>query len=195
MKFLKQSTRSSWVHRRRCQPRASTGFTLVEVIVGGSVLVTAVLLTMGSILSSIGANAITRESAVASAAAQTMLEELRQEEFTDLFVLYNADPSDDPNGSGTAPGNSFDVDGLTARAGDLDGAVGEIIFPATDVSPAVLRENLDDPFGSLDLSGDGVVDGLDHSEDYVLLPVQINVIWSGAGGDGETQLITLVANL
>ena len=180
--------------RHRRKTTSTSGFTLVEVMVGGSVFVTAVMLTMGSILSSMGVGSLTRESAIATEAAQKVLEEMRQQEFTQLFVLYNSDPADDPYGAGSAPGSTFEVDGLSARSDDGDGFVGEVQLPVLAASPALLREDLEQPLGALDLNGDGAIDALDHAADYAILPVRVTVRWSGAGGDSEVQLVTLFSD-
>jgi hypothetical protein len=43
-----------------------------------------------------------------------------------------------------------------------------------------------------DLSGDGVVDGLNHAGDYSILPVRVRVEWSGARGDETFELETIL---
>jgi hypothetical protein len=93
-------------------------------------------------------------------------------------------------------GNGFDIPGVTPVAGDPDGLVGEILFPTLAGAPGVLREDLELPALGLpqDLNGDGNLDGLDHSSDYVLLPVQVRVRWNGSAGPGLLEFETLLAS-
>ncbi len=133
------------------------------------------------------------ENAIAYAAARLTAAELQGVPFDEIFASYNSDPSDDPDGAGTAPGGDFDARGLSPALDDADGFVGEIVFPeqATGVGTAVaLREDLALPELGMprDLNGDGFPDGLDHAGDYIVLPVTIRVRWRGASGTSVAAL-------
>ena len=46
-----------------------------------------------------------------------------------------------------------------------------------------------------DLNGDKVIDGEDHSLDYMVLPVTVSVRWKGKGGVRTFELHTMLAQL
>ena len=134
----------------------------------------------------------TEETATALDAAQSVLERIRSEEnFDEIFQRYNANPLDDPL-LGVSPGAAFEVRGLTAINGDPDGFVGEIHLPGDGT---FLLENGVDPELGLpsDLNGDDVVDALDHSGDYGILPVRVRVRWTGRSGVQQLDLVTTVS--
>jgi hypothetical protein len=132
-----------------------------------------------------------RETEGAQIAAANTLEFLRATPFDQCFALYNADPADDPAGAGTAPGASFAVPGLTARPGDPDGFVGEIVFPEIG---AALREDVANRDLGMprDLNGDGVIDNADHAGDYAILPVRIRLQWTGRNGLRTLELDSML---
>lgn len=140
-----------------------------------------------------------RESALALRAMKRTLETVQggEVEFEDLFRAYNADPSDDPGGPGTAPGANFAVAGLEPRPGDADRAAGRIEFPSPEGRPDMLREDLTAELFGLevdhDLDGDGVVDDANHAGNYLLLPVLVRVEWTGSSGTESRALRTFLA--
>ena len=127
-----------------------------------------------------------------------MAEQIQEQTFSDVFYLYNSDPGDDPGGVGTAQGAGFLVEGLSSRSGDADGVVGRIAFPSASLggSAVSLREDVSVPaLGTpRDLNGDGLVDTLDHSADYIVLPVSVHIEWVGAAGNLSAELHLLLAN-
>lgn len=173
--------------------------TLIEIAVSMPILLIALSMLAQMLIAGSGMRDAAREAGAASAAAQSMIEEMRNEDLRDLLALYNADPLDDPNGPGTAPGCLFAVEGLDLREGDPDGFVGEIILPALNAGSEVaadwqIREDLDDPrLGTpRDLNGDAVIDDADHAGDYTMLPVVIVLRWRSKVGPRELQLFTLL---
>jgi hypothetical protein len=113
---------------------------------------------------------------------------MRAAEFEQVFALYNPDPADDPLGSGTAPGSTFTVDGLSPAAAGA--VVGRIEFPVVD---GLLRETCVDAELVMprDLNLDGVVDSNSRAGDYAILPVRIVVEWaSRTGRQGRRSLVT-----
>jgi hypothetical protein len=132
-----------------------------------------------------------RENTLATQAGRQIVEVLSnfdQIAFSDVFAAYNSDPNDDPGGFDTGPGNNFPVRDLIPMKGDLDGFVGEIIFPIG--APSELREDT----AGRDLNGDAAIDALDHSGDYKLLPVTVKVQWTGIVGDHTVDFNVLLAN-
>jgi len=171
--------------------RGSAGFSLVEVAILAVFLLVAVGGLSSAVLSSLQLSRTTEESALADEAARGLAADMQSHTFRDIFKLYNADPNDDPVGI-VGPGAAFDVRGLTPRAGDADGRVGRIEFPAvpTGVGTGVaLREDFDDRRMAMprDLNGNGA-DVDDASADYLVLPVRLIVEWTGAGGNRSLEL-------
>lgn len=238
--------------------RRRAGVTLLELIVVMAVLTVAVTMFTSMVVHTTRQRGINRENAVASNAARTVVELMRNQEFRDIFALYNADPSDDPGGAGTAPGNVFTVAGLTPLPGDADGLAGEIHLPvivAEEAKPPstwgtttldiltlpgldaaleqlglgsgsggsgsggsgsggsgsggggaggggieagdyTLREDFIDVRLGLprDLNGDSLIDDLDHAEDYIVLPVHVEVVWRGKFGPRRFSIFTQIAS-
>jgi len=133
------------------------------------------------------------------------MEGLQAEDLSQVFARYNSYPGDDPGGVGTAPGSGFAVKGLTPRASDTDGMVGSVVFPgsvAAFVLPGALsthqlREDTIDPLLGMprDLNNDGVIDALDHADDYRILPVRVRLDWRGPGGGSAFEVRTILAGL
>lgn len=190
-------------HRRGVAPpqrglesprRAAAGFTLLEGMIAFTMLCIAMVGVLSTMVETKALRVATRETMLASQAAQGVLDDMSAQDFAQLFALYNADPADDPGGNGTAPGNAFDVRGLTPRRGDFDGMVGSIEFPG---GPGALLESAVDPGLGMphDLNSDGVIDGNDHSASYTLFPVRVRVEWLSEGGERAIEFTTALADL
>ena len=184
---------SPFAQKRRPDSRRS-GFTLLELMLAMVVLTLAVGMlatSMGS-LGSIGSQQ--SERAEASEAARTVLERMRNVPFDDIFATYNADPADDPDGEGTAPGCHFSAGDLEAWEGDEDGFVGYIYFPGNGLE---LREDTTHEMLGLprDLDLDGAIESVDVSADYRILPVEVRVEWTSRGARREYRVWTQFAPL
>jgi hypothetical protein len=158
---------------------------------------TVFLLVAGGVMTALvvssALNMTNRETALASRAAQSMIEELKSTAFEEVFVRYNATTADDP--AGTSPGQDFAVAGLEPQKDDADGLAGSIEFPGTG---ATLREDVEDVELGMprDLNGDGPpLDADDHADDYRILPVRIVVRWNGQNGARTFQLVTVLTEL
>ena len=139
--------------------------------------------------------------AIATEAVQSVFERMRNEDFGEAFAIYNSDPFDDPNGPGTAPGDLFAIPGLEPLAGAPGGAIGQVVFPVVNTGGVIdenweLREDMVFPELGLprDISGDGVIDALDHSNDYTMLPVSIVARWRAPLGPRTFRMQTLLVN-
>lgn len=187
--------------RRRRVPHAvrtagrshsNSGFTLVEVVIAAVVLVLALLGAMGTLTQVMMLGESNLESAIAHQAARSMVERLQSTPFDEVFQRFNEDPSDDPDGDGTAEGMHFAVPGLDPRRDDADGFCGMVLMPATDGTELI--ETLEDTaFGMpRDLNGNGVVDGNDHALDKVILPIRVQVQWTGKSGNHRTEFRTIL---
>lgn len=166
------------------------GFSLVDVAIASVILAIALMTLAGTLASGWKMVRSNREEAIASQAARQMLERLNDREstpFADLYATYNGLASDDPAGTGTAPGVGFDVPRLQPRDGDSDGLVGVVLFPES--APGVLREDL----AGRDLNADGAVDTANHATDYQLLPVTVRIEWVGRRGESFHELHGMLA--
>jgi len=171
--------------------RDVAGFSQIEILFATAILMVAGLAFSRAMVSSMHLADSTREHSLASAAARLVLEELQDAEFSDLLVLYDDDPSNDPSGT-IGPGSTFAVAGLSPTADDADGEVGSVEFPLTD---GELLETSELPEFGLprDLDGSGALDEFDHSTDYALLPVRITVSWRTEGGPMQVVLRSILA--
>jgi prepilin-type N-terminal cleavage/methylation domain-containing protein len=174
--------------------KTRAGFTVVEVLITLAILLVALRITVQTLASVNQLSPTNRETSIATQAAQNVLEELRAAPFETLFARYNDVPDDDPGVAGTAPGASFDVAGLQPIAGDPDGRVGRIEFPAI---AGELREDMDlrDLGMPRDLNGDGVQDAFDHASDYSIIPVRVWIEWAGRSGNRTVQMCTALISL
>jgi len=157
----------------------------------GSLLLVAL---SNSILTSVKATSVNKESALASDGIADLVERLQGVgHFKDVFALYDANPNDDPGIPGSAPGNHFAVHGLQVPDDEPGGFVGEIVFPTIGNQ---LREDvvLPDLGMPRDLNGDGVIDSADHAGDYKVLPVMLRVHWKGVGSKRSMVIRTILAD-
>jgi Tfp pilus assembly protein PilV len=173
--------------------RHPAGLTFVEIVIALSVFVIA-MLGLLALLATSGRQALgTRMETLAYQAARAKIEEIRSQTFADIFKLYNADTTDDPGGPGTAPGPTFDIAGLRAPSGFA--APGSISFPVDNTGAKLLENVTDAELGTpLDLNLDGAVDALDHSGDYKIVPVRVEVRWKGnEGTDRRIYSVTWIS--
>lgn len=223
--MLRPPRSSSLVAASPVVPRSrrvrARGTTLIELMVVMSVMLVAVSIFYQMVISTNRLRVLNHENAVAVEAARAVIEQLRNEDFADVWKLYNPDPSDDPGGAGSAPGHRFEVADLEPLDSALDGCVGEIVFPselveisggagagklvgslvggggvlgAVSVSQWQLREDfVDDELGMpRDLDGDSVVDDANHARNYLILPVRIRLEWEGVFGPRTLDLYTMI---
>lgn len=175
--------------RSRSNARARRGVSLLEALIALVMFTVAVAAYAGAVASSSESSADRRASSLAAAAARDLVERMRAMPGHERFASFNANPADDPDGAGTAPGASFAVDGLSPVDGDPDGSVGEVQFPVTD---GVLREDMTDARLGMprDLDGDSLIDALSHSNDYVILPVRVRIVHQVRGAARVFELHT-----
>jgi len=177
--------------------RGRAGFSLVEVLIAAVILAVAITGISGSILSAMALNRVNRDTALAQQAARRAMEELSGVPFAEVFACYNANAGDDLGLTVPARGPNFAVAGLDVQDGDADGFCGRVLFPTTTVAGwEQLREDVADAGLGMprDLNGDGnPPDGLDHANDYVLLPVRVRVEWRGVSGPRQIELESMLS--
>jgi prepilin-type N-terminal cleavage/methylation domain-containing protein len=189
-----RTTRRPKGNERRpgASPVTTAGMTLLEVMIALTVLVIGASTAAYGL---VGVSALVRasnERALATEAAQNVVEAMQGEAFAEVFVRFNATAGDDPP-LGVSPGNAFPVPGLEARPGDADGLPGEILFPGNGVD--LLEGVFDVELGMpRDLGGVLGVDPDPHNTDYRILPLLVRVRWRGASGDQEVVLATTLSN-
>ena len=161
---------------------------MLEVALAIAVLVIGFGAIASSLVASTSLGQSNREERIALEAAQNLVERLKGEPFETVFAQYNDTDADDV-GPGPAPGKDFPAGTLRAQPGDPDGMCAEILFPGDGVS---LREDVVDAELGMprDLDFDGDVDGANHSDDYLLLPVRVRVAWIGENGLGQIDVTT-----
>lgn len=195
---------------------ARAGLTIVEVIVALSVLVVAASIFCQTLLSTARVRQLNHDNALAADAARVVLERMRNEPYLHIYRDYNEDPKDDPGGTGTGPGNLFDVPGLQPRDDAPQGKVGRITFPSMAVQVTSggggggkiglggssggsvtttewhLREDVADEGLGMprDLNGNNVIDTANHSSDYLVLPVRVRIEWKSGAGARRFDIVT-----
>jgi prepilin-type N-terminal cleavage/methylation domain-containing protein len=176
---------------RRGAARAQ-GFTLLELMISSTVFLLVAGAVVTALVVSSALNMTNRETALASRAAQSIVEELKATAFAEIFVRYNATAADDP-AAGSSPGADFAAAGLSPQDGDADGFVGEIEFPGNGTE---LREDAADVELGMprDLDGDSGVDANDHAGDYRILPVRVVLRWGGQNGERTFELVTVLTD-
>lgn len=155
---------------------------LLEVSIAAAVLAVALTGLLSVMVSANTLRKVNRESAMANQAARELIETVQGQNFNTVFQTMLAAPA-------------FDVDGLRVQVGDADGSVGEVQFPTASVGGVdQLREDVVDPALGMprDLNGDGLIDNLDHSGDYVLLPMRIRLQWRSVTGNRTLDIETLM---
>ena len=168
--------------------RGEAGFSLFEVLVAAAVLAVGACAVTAAMIHGMAVGATNSETQEAQEAARRVLEQISAVPVREVFSRYNQDPKDDPQGAGTAVGNVVTVTSASGAALDA-----EIIFPnAGDTS--VIREDVDDPELGLprDLNADSAIDDLDHSGDYVMLPVRVRVTWKGVTGTRSLDICSVL---
>lgn len=163
----------------------SGGFTLLELMIAMSIVAIAMLALMSTLFQTSRLQATIREQTLAYNGARLKIEELRNIPFSTIYNLYK---------QGTTL-NTFTVSGLNVASGT---SVGQISFPedSSGSGSTNLREYVVDSALGMprDLNGDGIIDTLSHSNDYILLPVKVVITWKGIGGTPTSiTLGTLIA--
>src|SRR4051812_27036635 len=86
---------------------ARRGFSIVEMVVVFAIVTIAISMFARTLASSKKLDPIATETTVAASGARTMIEQMKNHPFEQVFALYDDVKSNDPGGAGTAPGNQF----------------------------------------------------------------------------------------
>ena len=187
-----------------------SGLTLIEVMIAISIMSIALFGLLAAMFSSSRLIEANKEEMLATNAARQIMARLKDEPFDQVFasmggadaqgiVQSEFDEYTEQTGETTDTydqsqlSNTFYVDGMNTSDGD---PVGTIYFPTgqTVSGEYGLLEYL--PYGEIgmprDLNGDGTIDQADHSDDYMILPVMVEVRWEGVLGERSIQLFTIL---
>jgi len=180
---------------------ARAGFSLLEVVICMSILAIAIVGTGSAMLVSTHLNTRANHEALALAAAESKLAEIRESAFSGIL--------------GTFSGQTFAVPGLPNPTGVVD--QGEVIIINSETpDEAAYGRNLGVPDGGpgVDLNGNGrftdalsgAAFGLDIDGDgayttatvlpasFKLIPVAVLVRWRSSEGIQRLQVVTAVVN-
>lgn len=149
------------------------GFTLVEIVVAMACLSIAITALCAAYLSAIRLDDVSQQSAIAAQNARRTLEEIPLENFSTLFSRYNADPSDDPGGAGTAPGSRNTVLSqfwVSQRYSNFAGSS----FPVTGIKSLPF-----DVPGHGTLHAIGRIEFPNYSATHSLHEVRVRIVWKG----------------
>jgi hypothetical protein len=156
-----------------------------------AILAIAISGASSAMISAMRLDRVNRETTVAMLEARSVLEQMQSLDLEAVYSSYNQSAADDV---GVVPGATFAVPGLNVDPADPDGIAGQVIFPEVQVGMAwQLREDVVDAgLGMpMDLDGNGI-DNLDHAGDYRLLPLRLQVRWSGVTGPRTVNLVALL---
>jgi prepilin-type N-terminal cleavage/methylation domain-containing protein len=174
------------------------GLTLIEITIAMVVMGIGALGAVSWTLSSMDLEVVNRETSDATDAMRQLVEELQSYPHNELFVRFNDDPADDPDGPGTAIGHQFVISPdrtagflqaeptapppAAARKRRVPISV-ELTFPVDALGK--LSEAAADPaWGNQgwDLNADGALTPGDRGTDYQVLPIKIEMTWAGTRG-------------
>jgi hypothetical protein len=168
--------------------------SLLELVIAMTLMSTGMLVFSQTMIESVASNTVSHEAAVASQWGRRAMETIEAAPFDQAFILFNSDEGDDPGPE--ALGAFFQVPGLTPSPADPDGNVGTVEFPTAlgDAGELQLREDVVDPGLGMprDLNGDGLIDNLDHRNDYLILPVRVRFNWRGVVGQSSFEVKTIM---
>jgi hypothetical protein len=157
------------------------GVALVEILVSLTLLAVGMLSLIATLAQNSRLQRATHEKHLAAMGAESVLEDLRRAEFGDLLVDY---------GPGGSPGPHFDIRGLSARSSDADGHVGRLSFLRDETA----TDSVAGRFGlPRDLNGDGDAADINVSASYRLLPVRVEIEWSGVSGSSYLEFHAVLA--
>jgi type II secretory pathway pseudopilin PulG len=157
-----------------------------------AILAIAISGASSAMISAMRLDRVNRETTVAMLEARSVLEQMQSLELEAVYSSYNRSAADD---NGVVPGAAFAVPGLNVDPADPDGITGQVIFPEVQVGLGwELREDVvDAELGMpMDFDGNGI-DALNHAGAYQLLPVRLQVRWSGVSGPRTVNLVALLA--
>jgi prepilin-type N-terminal cleavage/methylation domain-containing protein len=171
--------------------RGAGGFTLLELLLALVVFAGVAVGMMVCFSRAAISDTMSGENMKARAAASKVMDSVRDyaaDHFDKTYAYYNSVASDDPDGYGTAPGNTITLTGTDSPAGS---ATVRIEFPDSN---GQLYENITDTNWAMprDLNGDDSVGAAAINSTYKLLPVRVVVTWQGTRGTVTYKLVSVI---
>lgn len=170
---------------------ARAGFTILEVLFASTFLVVA---SAGIVMASATisrSHELQHQHELAEETCRRAIEQVQyvaDVSFPNLYFYFDDDPSNDPEGPGTAPGNTMNdlvVLGLTVADNSPTGQLVEIVLHTDETE---VNATLGLP---RDLNGDGDADDADVSASYRIMPVTVRIYWDYGGQTQTNQMETL----
>ena len=189
------------------------GIGLIDCLVS---IVVISLSSFGFLAASMASSRLETESRAVSVAVELtrdVLEELQATPLDEIVARFNADPSDDPDGAGTARGSAFILDtrravecttrtdysrqddGLRDKEDDGSNTVPEkmeceirlpVVIDGGGIAELTEESELPEFGLPADLNGDGVIDGDNRLADFRVLPIVIRMQWPTVDGGRRT---------
>lgn len=178
----------------RPRPGARAGYGLVDLCIALVVLSASLGVLVGAIFSGMRLARTDEETAVASQVLRTALARIGTLTPREAFAVLNAEPADDLQGESAQSYLAVRELVLTDRQGQA--VTVQVTLPVSDDQPGVLREDLELPALGMprDLDGDGTIDGADHADDALLLPLLLRLEWEGSSGPQSLQMATVLGS-
>ena len=165
------------------------GFSLFEVMIAMAIIALAFLALMTALTTGMREDVVTKEQLLAMQSARATVEVMRNTTFSEIYKRYNSVTTDDPS-TGSSPGSTFTITGLTPATGYA--TVGRIEFP--EIANALREDVTDTELGMpRDLDGNGAVGATSVSTTYRLLPVRIVIQWKVPNGSSTVKIVTFLA--
>lgn len=177
--------------------RRQAGFSFIEVVVAGCVLVIAILGHIASVVGQHRTNRVAEEAAVAAETLGRFVERMRADpDWNGLYARLrplSAESASDTALAHVGPDPSLPTHPATAYYTDfvVPSSLGSATFLVqvprvpNPGGQHALRENAVAPRYGLpaDLNGDSVVNGGSRANDYLALPVVVRIRWGRGQGD------------
>ena len=171
-------THKSFHTRLKLSKVTTSGYALLEVLLGSFILVTGVVSLGIGLMQAQRSQKEAHLIHLANRATLSKVEEMRGANFSTLLINYS---------TGGTPGPDFDVPDLLARTDDPDGKVGKIEFVTNETIP---HAQLGLP---RDLNGNEDSVDTDISGNYRFLPTIITINYQGYNGNQEFKFYVLLA--
>ncbi|MEE9391052.1 MAG: hypothetical protein V3W41_00950 [Planctomycetota bacterium] len=175
---------------RRRAARSDAGFSILELVLAVAVLTMAAIGTLQLSVATVGLEAQSRETAVATSICRKVIEDMKAVPFSEIFERYNGTTEDDPP-TAESPGGAFTVNASWVGGPPVDFDV-VINFPV-NADGALSEESAAlVPGFPTDLNVDGALTVDADLVGYRVLPALLDVSWASASGQTKTQRIPLI---
>ncbi len=168
--------------RRPVQHSSSSGFSLLETVIGMSVMIIGLLAMTSTSVVVHSLDESDKARRLATTAQQAVIDQLNVRAAALVGDEAGwATALTDSYGDGGTPGSTFAVQGLDPWEGMAQIGSVRVVTDET-----ITDDELGGPMGMpRDLDGDGLVSNEDVTASATLLPVVLRIRWTGESGDRE----------